>query len=233
MAIGFPAAGDVNEIGVFMAGGSKRIQKQINTLHGLADDARLKDIYEVQSIKITKYTNLFDKDKDGKKETLIVYIQPVDQDGDIIKAAGDVHVQLLKLDKDQDPDVLGKWHITQEELRKLWLNALLKTNYRLTFDVSDKVESNEEPLTVMVTFTDYLTGRELGKVLVGARFPTPHANLPGGNRGIDMNADDVVDLGLLENAVLDHEDRAARRCLLRGLEEELDVPLDLFLSLLQ
>ncbi|APG26543.1 hypothetical protein A7E78_00890 [Syntrophotalea acetylenivorans] len=26
---------------------------------------------------------------------------------------------------------------------------------------------------------DYLTGKELGKVLVGARFPTPHADLPG------------------------------------------------------
>lgn len=142
---------------------NKALQKQINTLHGLADDARLKDIYEVQSIKITKYTNLFDKDKDSKKETLIVYIQPVDQDGDIIKAAGDVHVQLLKLYKDQNPDVLGKWHITQEELRKLWLDALLKTNYRLTFDVSDKVETFEEPLTVMVTFTDYLTGREFNE----------------------------------------------------------------------
>jgi hypothetical protein len=142
---------------------NKALQKQINTLHGLPDEARLKDIYEVQSIKITKYTNLFDKDKNGKKETLIVYIQPVDQDGDIIKAAGDVHVQLLKLYKDQPPNVLGKWHITQEELRKLWLDALLKTNYRLTFDVSDKVDSFEEPLTVMVTFTDYLTGREFNE----------------------------------------------------------------------
>jgi outer membrane murein-binding lipoprotein Lpp len=138
---------------------NKDLQKQIITLHGLEDDIKLKELCDIQSVRITKYTNLFDKDKDGKKETLIVYLQPIDQDGDIIKAPGDVHVQLLDLDKDKDPALLGKWHITPGKLRKLWFNALLKTNYRLTFDVSDKVESFEEPLTVTVTFTDYLTGK--------------------------------------------------------------------------
>jgi outer membrane murein-binding lipoprotein Lpp len=138
---------------------NKNLQKQITTLHSLEDDVKLKDLCDLQSVRITKYTNLFDKDKDGKKETLIVYIQPVDQDGDIIKAPADVHVQLLDLDKDKDPALLGKWHITPNKLRKLWFNAMLKTHYRLTFDVSDKVEDPDKPLTVMVTFTDYLTGK--------------------------------------------------------------------------
>jgi hypothetical protein len=138
---------------------NKDLQKQINTLHGLPEDARLKDLYDVQRIKITKHTNFFDKDKDDKKETLIVYIQPVDQDGDIVKAAGTVDIQLLDLDKDKDPELLAKWHVTPTRLRKLWFNALLKTHYRLTFDVSDKVKSFEEPLTVTATFTDYLSGK--------------------------------------------------------------------------
>jgi len=138
---------------------NKDLQKQINTLHGLEDNVKLKDLCDLQRVRITKYTNLFDKDKDGKKETLIVYLQPIDQDGDIIKAPGDVHVQLLDLDKDKDPALLGKWHITPNKLRKLWFNALLKTNYRLTFDVADKLDSYEEPLTVTVTFTDYLSGK--------------------------------------------------------------------------
>ena len=138
---------------------NKALQKQITTLHGLADDVRLKDLYDVQRIKIAKYTNFFDKDKDGKKETLIVYIQPIDRDGDIVKVAGAVDVQLLNLDKDKDPELLAKWHVTPNMLKKLWFNSLLKTHYRLTFDVSDKVKSYEEPLTVTVTFTDYLTGK--------------------------------------------------------------------------
>ena len=138
---------------------NKALQKQITTLHGLPDDAKLKDLCDVQRVKITKYTNLFDKDKDGKKETLIVYIQPIDQDGDIVKVAGAVDVRLLNLDKDKDPELLAKWRVTPPQLRKLWFNALFKTHYRLTFDVSDKVDSFEKPLTIMVTFTDYLTGK--------------------------------------------------------------------------
>lgn len=138
---------------------NKDLQKQITTLHGLEDDVKLKNLCDIQKIKITKYTNLFDKDKDGTKETLIVYIQPIDQDGDIIKAPGDVHVQLLDLDKDKNPTLLGKWYITPGKLRKLWFNALLKAHYRMTFDVSEKVKILEEPLTVTVTFTDYLTGK--------------------------------------------------------------------------
>ena len=138
---------------------NKGLQKQMNTLHGLADDVKLENLYDVQRIKITRYTNLYDKNKDGKKDTLNVYIQPIDRDGDIVKAAGAVHVQLLDLNKDQGPELLAKWNVTPSKLRKLWFNALMMTNYRLTFDVSDKVESFEEPLTVKVTFTDYLTGK--------------------------------------------------------------------------
>ena len=138
---------------------NKDLQKQINTLHGLADDVKLENLYDVQRIKITRYTNLYDKNKDGKKDTLNVYIQPIDRDGDIVKAAGAVHVQLLDLNKDQGPELLAKWNVTPSKLRKLWFNAWMMTNYRLTFDVSDKVESFEEPLTVKVTFTDYLTGK--------------------------------------------------------------------------
>ena len=141
---------------------NKDLQQQINTLHNLTGEIELEKLYDVQRLKITKHSNLHDKDKDkeGKKETLIIYIQPIDQDGDIVKAAGSVDVQLLDLNKEQ-PQLLGRWHVGPVELRKLWFNALMMTNYRLTFDVSGKVQTFEEPLTVNVTFTDYLTGRVL------------------------------------------------------------------------
>lgn len=143
-----------------LASKNKELKKQIDTLHSLPGEINLQELYDVQKIKITKHTNLHDKDKDeaGKRETLIVHIQPVDGDGDIVKAAGSVDVQLLDLNEDE-PKVLGRWHVGPVELRKLWFNALMMTNYRLKFDVSDKVETFEEPLTVKVTFTDYLTGK--------------------------------------------------------------------------
>jgi cell division protein FtsB len=135
------------------------LEQQIQTLSNLPDGVKPENIYSVHGIKITRYTNFYDKDKDGKKETLIVYIQPIDQEGDIIKAAGDVDVQLLDLNKKDGPALLGQWRITAQQLKELWFKTLLTVNYRLTFDVAGKVENFKDPLTVTVTFTDYLTGR--------------------------------------------------------------------------
>jgi hypothetical protein len=134
---------------------NKDLHERLDRLHGLSGEVKLENLYDVQKIKIAKRTDVLDKDKDGKKETLVVYIQPIDQDGDIVKAAGAVEVQL----NDWEGKELGRWSVKPGPLRKLWFNALMMTNYRLTFDVSDKVGTFEEPLTVKVTFTDYLTGR--------------------------------------------------------------------------
>jgi len=138
---------------------NEQLKEQIHVLSGLPEGVKPENIYSVHGIKITRYTNFYDKDKDGKKEMLIVYIQPIDQEGDIIKAAGDVDVQLLDLNKADGPVRLGQWHVTAEQLRGLWFKTLLTVNYRLTFDVAGKVENFKEPLTVTVTFTDYLTGK--------------------------------------------------------------------------
>lgn len=136
---------------------SGQLQKQIKVLSGLSKD-EIEDLYKLQRIKLGGYTNFYDKDKDGKKEKLIVYIQPIDQDGDVIKVAGAVEVQLWDLNREVGEALLAEWDVPPNQLRKLWY-AALKTNYRLSFDIADKIDSVAEPLTVKVSFTDYLTGK--------------------------------------------------------------------------
>jgi len=143
----------------------EQLKKQIQVLSNLPED-RLENIYRPQRIKITRYTNLYDKDKDGRKEKLIVYIQPIDEEGDIVKASGAVDVQLWDLNKEDGQALLGQWHVKPNELKKLWFATLITINYRLTFDVADKIDKFEEPLTVKVTFTDYLTGRVFEEQMV-------------------------------------------------------------------
>lgn len=140
---------------------TEQLKEHIQVLSALPPEAKLENLDRLQIIRITGYTNLYDKDKDkdGRKEKLIVYIQPIDRDGDIIKAAGAVDVQLWDLNKDNGQALLGQWHIEPNELKKLWSAGFLTTSYRLTFDVADKIDEYEEPLTVKITFTDYLTGK--------------------------------------------------------------------------
>jgi len=138
---------------------AEQLKKQLQILSDLPPEAKFENLYHLQKIKITRYTNLYDKDKDGKKEKLIVYIQPIDEEGDIVKATGAVDVQLWDLNKENGQALLGQWQVKPDELKKLWFATLITINYRLTFDVADKVTGDEEALTVKVTFTDYLTGK--------------------------------------------------------------------------
>jgi len=138
---------------------NKQFKQQIQVLSGLPKDVKLENLNLLDKIKIGRYTGFFDKDDDGKKEKLIVYIQPVDKQGDTIKVAGAIDVQLWDLNKTGSEALLDEWRVEPDELKKLWFATLITINYRLTFDVADKIESMEEPLTVKVTFTDYLTGK--------------------------------------------------------------------------
>jgi hypothetical protein len=131
----------------------------VQTLSGLPEDVRLESLYSLESVKIGRYTGFYDKDKDGKNEKLIVYIRPIDEEGDEVKASGAVDVQLWNLNKADSEALLGEWRVQPDELKKLWYATLVTINYRLTFDIADKVDNFDDIMTVKVTFTDYLTGK--------------------------------------------------------------------------
>lgn len=138
---------------------NKQLTEQITTLAGLSPEVKLGNLYNLRSVKITSFTNLYDKNKDGKKEKLIVYLQPIDQDGDIIKAAGTVEVELWSLEKKPGKALLGHWEVGAKKLRKLWYATMITTNYRLMFDIDPSIGDSKDALTVKVAFTDYLTGK--------------------------------------------------------------------------
>jgi len=137
----------------------EQLEKQNKVLSGLPAEVKGEKLYSLESIKVGRLTNLYDKDDDGKREKLIVYIQPIDRNGDIIKAAGSVEIALWNLNNEDGEARLGDWKVGPDELKKLWFSAMMGVNYRLVFDVGDKVKNYTEPLTVRVAFTDYLTGR--------------------------------------------------------------------------
>ncbi len=134
-----------------------QLAEQIESLAALGPDRPL-DLFRLTKVRITKYTNFYDKDDDGKREKLIVYLQPIDTAGDVVKAAGAVDVQLWNLENPSGQALLGEWHIDPNDMHAQWVQAMISSSYRLTFDIPASPEVLAEPLTVKVTFTDYLTG---------------------------------------------------------------------------
>ncbi len=156
---------------IFLSGCANQVQKlqaendslrrQIETLSALGPEIRLEVISVLEKIKIRSRSGFYDKDRDGKKEVLKVYVQPIDSVGDKIKAPGSVRVQLWDLNADADASLLKEWQVGPEELMQMWVGTPLTHYYRLSFDVSDMPGGRDKELKLKVGFTDYVTGKVL------------------------------------------------------------------------
>ena len=137
---------------------NEELVKQNQTLSELPDNVKGENLYKLASVKIHKFSGFSDENEDGKKDTLVVYVQPIDENGDKFKAPGSVEVELWNLNNSEDQALLKKWIVEANELKSKWV-ALLVINYRLTFDIIKIVENFDEPLNLKIKFTDYLSGR--------------------------------------------------------------------------
>ena len=145
-----------------LQGANEELTKRAETLSSLGPEVRLEVLGRLASIEISGRSGLYDRDKNGTKETLVVYLRTIDDAGDAIKAVGSVEVQLWDLEA-EDNARLAQWRIKPEELKRLWSSTVMTSYYRLTFDAGELLRDNEKELTVKVTFTDYITGNILRK----------------------------------------------------------------------
>jgi hypothetical protein len=136
---------------------NEQLAQQIKALSAIPAEKRVNP-YKISSIKITRYSNFYDKDDDGKREKFIVYFTPIDPEGDALKAAGTVNVQLWDLNNLNGQALVGQWQVEPEPLRGMWFDTLVSASYRLVFDTPEELDILANPLTVKVTFTDFLTG---------------------------------------------------------------------------
>jgi cell division protein FtsB len=141
---------------------NQQLNQQAATLQSIAADQRTAALNTLYKIEIGSRSGLFDKDNNGSKETLVVYVKPMDVVQDGVKAAGQMEVQLWNLDAaDPNGAMLKQWKIQPEELTRLWAGTIFSEFYRLNFPVDNIIKGNEKDLTVKVKFTDYFTGKVL------------------------------------------------------------------------
>lgn len=140
---------------------NQRLTEQLDALASIKKDVRLEALDKVAAIELSPRTGLYDKDDNGTKETLVVYLRVIDEAGDAVKETGAVEVQLWDLNAPEAEALLAKWQIAPEDLTNLWVSTIMTNYYRLTFDTANLNLANRKELTVKATFTDYLTGKTL------------------------------------------------------------------------
>lgn len=96
---------------------------------------------------------------DGKPgdDGVTAYLRPIDKDGDIIKVAGDIRIELFDLAKASD-NLIGRYDIPVDAVRKLWYGKLGTYHYTVKCPWLHGPPSNDE-VTIRATFRDYLTQR--------------------------------------------------------------------------
>lgn len=135
------------------------------TIQGLRDRAgylptlstsRLEQLFTTHGLEFSRLTGGADLDpaKPGD-EGFAVYIVPLDQTGEKLKAAGTFDIDAFDLAEPKDP-LLGHWHFDLQQAKAAWTGVLLQYNYVLICRWQKKVPRHPD-ITLKVTFFDELT----------------------------------------------------------------------------
>ncbi len=132
-------------------------RKQIATLRRLGDK-RLEKLYYVTAVKLDRLTGGANYDDKPGHDGVTAYIQPVDQDGHVLKAAGDLRIELFDLANPDGQRRIGEYRLDVDHAREAWHGRLMTNHYTVKCPWRTGPPAHDE-ITIRVEFADYLTGR--------------------------------------------------------------------------
>jgi hypothetical protein len=118
--------------------------------------SRLDKLFTVSGLNVSDWTGGYTPLGYGPDQMLRVYAVPIDQTGDVIKAAGSFTVELFDLDAKRVR--LGTWTFPVEQASANWYDQVFLETYIL--NCPWQIQPTHADLLVRVKFTDELTGRQ-------------------------------------------------------------------------
>ncbi len=114
---------------------------------------RLDKLFVVSGLEVNRLTLGVDLDPNLPGDEIFkVTFTPIDQYGQLIKAAGAVEIQLREGERQ-----IGQWKIPTPDLRSKWISTVLLYAYVVELPWQEKPTSSK--LHVNIAFIDELTGR--------------------------------------------------------------------------
>ena len=148
----------------------RAMEQKAGALPTLPQD-RLDKLFTVSAIKLGKLTGGDDWDPSKPNDDGIkVAVTPIDQQGDKLKAAGSFVIDAFDLAETGAPQI-GHWTFDTEQSKASWYGSLMY-GYVFKCPWQKRVPGHRE-LTVRVTFTDELTGRQFTEQVVCRVHPPP------------------------------------------------------------
>lgn len=138
----------------------RNLQEQLTTLRGI-DPETAEQLPAAQKIQIERMSGGYDTDRKPGDDGIVLYVQPVDSDGDVIKAPGSIKVTLLDLSEPENPRVIAPYNFDAPTTRKMWYGRLMTNHYTVRCPWPPGGPPRIDQVTAVVEFKDLLTGRVL------------------------------------------------------------------------
>ncbi len=132
------------------------LQAQATTVPVLPED-QVDQLFTVAGLKFGGLTGGYHPDPNQAGDTMLkIYVVPIDEQGDKIKAAGSFHVDLFDLSLKSE-NRIGAWDFDSQSTRSDWNGSGLLYSYVL--DCPWQTVPVNPKLTARITFADALTHR--------------------------------------------------------------------------
>lgn len=141
----------------------RRQADQIRELQQQAAGAPAAQLSHASRIELDAMTGGYDADGSPGDDGVVVYVRPYDVDGDSLKAAGSVRVQVLDLAAAGDAQTVGEVSLDAAALRKTWYGKLMTSHYTIRCPWRAGPPQHAD-LVVRVQFIDLLTGKPFEEV---------------------------------------------------------------------
>lgn len=132
--------------------------RQIQTLQGLSETDRLARLVHVNKIRLQSLSGGYDDDRDGIDDGAVAYLQLLDGQGDVIKAAGSVAMEVYDLAAPDSQRQVLIHQLGPEELAATWFGRFMTSHYSIKAPWPSGRIPAHESLTIVVRFTELLTG---------------------------------------------------------------------------
>lgn len=137
----------------------KQRKAQITRLQRLGT-RRLDLLNPAARIEIDRLSGGYDEDGLPGDEGVVVYLRPIDAEGDVVKATGEIEIQLWDLAASTEEVLIGQYVLDAVHARKLWHGKFMTYHYTIRCPWRERPPRHDE-VTVRVQFTDYVSGEVL------------------------------------------------------------------------
>lgn len=136
-------------------------RQQVTRLQQLGS-RRVARLAPMTGIELARLSGGYDANGDATDDGIVLYVQPVDADGDVVKAAGQMTVQLFDLSAPGGPATIRREQYGPDELRRLWSGRFMTDHYTIRLPWPEGYQPPRQ-VTALVEFTDNLTGKTFSK----------------------------------------------------------------------